>query len=269
LAVSSAGFVFPHRKLGRIDETLQTLTKDVKAVRLFLERQDRARLAAALKTLNGIAAVQEEQTRRALLVNARQTLGELYENYAEQLKNVSRLDEVFAIEEYFTVTALGLAMCSAELDLRKQALHELQDAHRLWDGSVKRIAQEMVFRKEPHRFMESRYANIVRTDELVDWMDYVFEANKQVEWIDDLRRASSWLRTRSSEATKEEHAEVELMRKLASRHRVYEGYVSGYEMLQQSDMRPSMLQSVFDAVPEDQRVNDCLVFVRTPPLASA
>ena len=136
LAVSAAGFVFLAHKLIRIDQKINEIAKDVKAVRTFLESQERAALASALRTLSGIDANLDDRTRIALLVDARQTLGEIHERYRDQFLHVERIEEVLPVEEYFVVTALGQAMCSAELDMHGNAVSDLDDAYSTWQTST-------------------------------------------------------------------------------------------------------------------------------------
>jgi hypothetical protein len=75
LAVSLAGFIFLANKIKKLDDKLSIIAKDVKAIKHFLESQERAELLAALRTLSAVKPGMAESTRTQLLVGARQTLG--------------------------------------------------------------------------------------------------------------------------------------------------------------------------------------------------
>lgn len=81
LAVSASSFFVLNAKLNRIDEQLQTMAKEVKSIKAILEVQERSRLITALKTLRELPQITDKEARRQMLINSRQTLGELHEQY--------------------------------------------------------------------------------------------------------------------------------------------------------------------------------------------
>jgi hypothetical protein len=261
LAVSAASFVFLNNKLNSIDSRLVTMSDDIKAIKKFLELQERARLATAFKTMQGLDDSIDIGLREKLLVGAKQTLGEIHEKYRELLMNIKNVEEALAIEEYFTVTALGHALCTAELDMHKQAKNELKEAYNIWSTASERISRDFVLRDEPERFMQSRYAAKLKTDEMVDWLDFGYQTNRGIEWIDDLRGKNSWMPKIPTKLNAHEGLELEIMRKLVQRDRIYQSYIGQYEYLSETSTRPSIMQNYIESIPENERVQNSYVFV--------
>jgi hypothetical protein len=269
LAVSTASFLFLNNKLNSIDSRLQEMSKDVKAIRQFLEMQERARLATSLKTMMSLDASVDSGVREKLLISAKQTLGEIHEKYREAFLGVTKLEEALAIEEYFTVTALGHALCTAELDMYKQAENNLQDAYQVWDTVTQRIARDFVIRDEPERLMSPRYADYVKANELIDWLDFSFQSDRGLDWIDELRGTNSWIPKFRSKLNSDEKTELEIMRKIVPRDRIYQGYVSQYEYYSKIGERPSSVQAFIESLPEENRTEGCLIFVADKALKAA
>jgi hypothetical protein len=117
LAVSSAGFLFLSNKINKIDQKLQQVASDVKYIKSFLELQERSRLIAALKVIRELNKVDDSSARLQMLISSRQTIGEIHEKYKMLLTDSSNEYSFMAAEEYFTITAIGHSLCSAELDM--------------------------------------------------------------------------------------------------------------------------------------------------------
>jgi hypothetical protein len=261
LAVSAASFVFLNNKLNSIDSRLVTIGEDVKAIKKFLELQERARLSTAFKTMRSLDDTVDVGVREKLLISAKQTLGEIHEKYRELLINIKNVEEALAIEEYFTITALGHALCTAELDMYKQAENELREAYGIWSTVAERISRDLVLRNEPERFMQSRYALHLKTDEMVDWLDFAYQADRGIDWVDDLRNESSWLPRIPTKLNTTEELELEVMRKVVQRDRVYQGYVAQYDYFSDTATRPSIVQNYIESISEDQKVEESYIFL--------
>lgn len=261
LAVSSAGFVFLSKKLSQIDHKLNEIAKDVKAIKTFLQSQEKAALATALKTLSGLQPGLDDKTRIPLLINARQTLGEIHQRYRDQLLTVDRIENVFAIEEYYTVTALGHALCSAELDMRETAVSDLDEAYATWLVASRRISTQLALGKNPQRLLLSAYATSVRTEEIVDWMDFAHGEEKGIGWLDDLRAEMSPFRLPQIKPTSADAAGIDVLRKFSARNRVYEGYALQYRYLDLNHIRPSVMQHYVDSLNPSDTSSNCFLFV--------
>lgn len=218
-------------------------------------------MTAALKTLSGIEPNLDDKTRIPLLVDARQRLGEIHQRYRDQLLHVSLVDEILPIEEYYTITALGHAMCSAELDMLNNAVSDLDDSYETWLTATRRVSTDLILRKDPERFLFSVYAKHARTDEIIDWMDFAKGADKGIEWIDELRSQVSIVRLPQIKLSKHGELELDVIRKFSARNRIYAGYTSQYRYLKSINRRPSEVQAYFDSLKNDDRVEDCNLLI--------
>ncbi len=272
LGVSAAGFLFLNHKLKKVDARLKEISKDVKKIREFLELQERARLSTALKTLRSIDEGVDIGVREKLLVNAKQTLSEIHEKYRELLIEANNVQEALPVEEYYTVTALGHALCAAELDMYEHAYEDLKDAHDVWNASLRRISEDLVLKGEPERFMYDRYVDHVKTDELVDWMDFASSSNNGIGWVDDLRRKITWkpkMSTFTKKIDLDEQIQIELMRKVVAREKIIEGYVTQYKYFSDIKQRPSTVQQYFESLPKESGVEECFVLISDEILRAA
>lgn len=261
LAVCAAGFIFLNRKLSKINEKLIALQKDVKEIKAILQLQERGKLMNALTNLAQLGTA-KDNARTHILVSSRDALGEIKHTYHDLLMNVGNVTEVLAIEEYYTLTALGHAMCSTELDMIGQAAQNLEEDYLDWKKSSKRVANDLILKNEPERLMERRYGGQVKTHEIIDWLDFSKGTDRGLDWVDEFRTKATWLPDVSTSLSKNETAEIDVMRKYVSRDRVYEGYVSQYRFLNERSLRPSELEAYYKTLHEDQSINgDCHLFM--------
>lgn len=267
LAVSAAGFLFLSRKLSQIDNKLNEVAKDVKSIKLFLQSQERAALATALRSLSGLPQDLDDRTRIPLLLSARQTLGEIHQRYREQLTTVDRIDDVFGVEEYFTTTALAYSLCSAELDMHELAVTDLEEAYGIWKQQAKRITAKLFFGSEPERLLTATYAPHVRSEEIVSWLDFAHETDKGIGWIDELRTRLSSFRFAPVWGNSPEQKGSELVRKLVARDAIYQGYLTQHRYHASIKVRPSAVQAYIGGLDPEFRIGDCFLFVSTEALS--
>lgn len=242
LNVGNADFRFLKRKLEKIDAALQELQKDLKEIKDFLKTQQRAALIDALKILKDISDAPNEETRRHLLAQSRETLGRLHQHYKAEFLEAADEGIISAAEEYFTLTALGHALCMAELDMYPTAARDLEESYGCWLEQCRKVAKEKLLRHDPERFLARRYASVVRTEEILDWMDFAFGEEKGLAWIDEFRAKPSKDSWWSSSLRNTEYLEIDILRRLVSRDRLYQGYCSQYQYFRDCKIRPSVFQ---------------------------
>jgi hypothetical protein len=262
LAVSIGGFAFLASRLTRLDKRLGELAKDVKAIQTLLASQERAALNNALQTLSMLSATQDEKVRIPLLVNARQAIGTIYQRYREQLEAVATVEEVLAIEEYFSVTALSHALCTAELGMQAAAATELEKAYQLWLSETRRISKATML-ASPERFLSASYQD-VKTAELVDWLDFAHGTEHGIAWVDTLREQSASFRLPRFGPNATDKLGIDLIRKFSARNRVFQGYTSQYHYFAEHKLLPTEHQQFIAQLRGDKEVGNCHVFVAAP-----
>lgn len=262
LAVSSAGFLFLNNKINKIDKKLEEMAADLKYIRKFLELHERARLISALKVIRELGQIEDASTKTQMLINSRQTLGEIHEKYKALLLEDKSAKELMPIEEYFTITAIGHALCSAELGMHEQATYDLLESYLTWREAAKTFVGENVIGKEPQRFLSKKYVDHIKSEEIASWMDFAEDSELGIERIDQLRGMSPKIGINIfNSIDKEEAMAIDVARKFIQRDRVLQGYVDQYGYYSSLKKKPSEIQEYFDSLSDESKINECYVFL--------
>lgn len=263
LSVSAIGFLFLNNKLNRIDEQLKEIGKDIKYIRDFLDLQERGKLITALKSLNSIRDV-PESLKENVLINSMQTLSDIHHKYRISLTRVDACLEALPIEEYYIITALGHALCASELGMYDFAEKELQDAYDIWKKEALKFSKKINNNPDMTRFMEQRYVQHLKSDELIEWYDFSRQTDKGIEWIDDIRKrlfyGMNFFATKE-ELDKGEKIELGFMKKILHRDKILNGYIDQYKYLAKIKKKPSEVQEYIDNLPEESSFENAFVFL--------
>lgn len=285
LTVSCIGFAAINKKLNMIDEKLKTIEKDVKAIKYFLESQERARLRAALNALLKIDHKTAIEHRHTILHNSRNTLAEINMRYRELLSEADSLETAMSYEEYFSLTALAQVRCTAELEMFDIAYKEMEETNLFWQYQARRIIKEILVGQYPERFLATDFADDVSITELVEWLDFVYQENKGLLWIDDLRLtineswySEKWLNKTASGIfakdksqiftdeksglnknvgsglKKEKQMLIPALRKIIARGSIFESYLLQYELLEAQQIKPFDFEQKLASLPESSLV---------------
>lgn len=275
LAVSSIGFMVVNEKLNRIDKKLDDIKKDVQFIRQFLERTERGKLFAALADLLKIEKMTVSENRMTIIHNARKTLAEINQKYRELLVTSSSVNQAMANEEYYALTALTQARCSAELGEFQLAHQEIEEMHAFWKAQARRIVKELLLGEYPERFLASDFAQDVPVSALMSWLDFAYEEEKGLGWIDEIRNKidepwygkSKWKKgfweSQGSGLNKglgvgledEQKVVIPTLQKLIARNNVFEGYRSQYGFFEEKQIKPSEFQAQLTALPAESVVD--------------
>lgn len=268
LAVSSAGFLFLNSKISKIDKKLQEMAGDIQFVKRFLQLHERARLLSALKDTREINQIVDSSTKTQILINSRQVLGEIHEKYKALLMEEKCAKELMAVEEYFTITTIGHALCSAELGMHDQATNDLSESQSIWKEAARSFVREKVMGENPQRFLKKKYVKHIKSEEIAGWMDFAEDRETGIDRLDELRGRSPRVDVNIfNSIDKEEAITIGVARKLVQRDRILKGYVDQYSFFSKLKIKPSEVQQYFDSLSEENEVNDCYIFVSREKLA--
>jgi len=194
LTVSAIGFAVLHKKLSVLEESITAIQKDVREIREFLERSERASLQAALHDLLNIRKVTNAAHRDTLLHNSRDKFAQIHERYKDLLATKATTLEALAVyEEYFALTGLARTRCTAELGELNLAHNEMVAMHTYWQQHARRIAKRYLLGKYPERFLFRDFAEELPFAMVMEWLDFANNETKGYLWIDELRkRTPSW-----------------------------------------------------------------------------
>jgi hypothetical protein len=134
--------------------------------------------------------------------------------------------------------------------------------------------KEILIAEHPERFLATDFVDTVSVAELVQWLNFVYEEQKGLGWIDELRRkineawySKGWFSRGGSGLNqnvgigldKEQKMLIPALRKLVARGTVFEGYVAQYELLEQQQMKPSEFEYRVNGLPESSSVDGYLI----------
>lgn len=263
LTVTAVGFATLSSKLNSLEGRLRGIEDDVKEIKAILHGAEQANLRAAIRDLLKVTPDMPEEHRHTMLHNARRTLGGIHERHAELLASAADIDAALAYEEYFCVTALARARCTAELGMFEMARSEFSEDVEIWAKHGKRIARELLLRDEAERFIASDFADRVPIASLASWLDFAHDEAKGYDWIDELRRKTPQLYEttvnrvipqitfRRGDLTQETEKVVPALERLVNRNAVLAGYVGQYETMEQAELTPSEFETRLRLPEED------------------
>jgi hypothetical protein len=270
LAVSCIGFKMVNEKLTRIDKKLDEIKNEVKAIRDFLETAEQAKLFTALEDLLRIEKFGDSKTRHDILIHARKELGQINHKYKQMLPYATSVNTAMAYEEYFSLTALARARCSAELGQFHIACEEIEELHAVWQVQARRIAKDLLIGEYPERFLASDFAEDVSISDLITWLDFISEEEKGYTWVDELRRKinENWYKKgfRSKDTSglnkgigvgleQEKKVVIPTLQKIIARDSVFQGYRAQYHFFQEQQIQPSIFQEQIIQLPENCAVD--------------
>lgn len=268
LAVNVIGFVVIYQKLKRLENQLNRIEKEVKAIHELLKIEERARLAAALEDLVNAIRSQKLDDRRELLFHAKGDLAPIRLKYKELLSKADSLEVALGYEEYFVLTSLAHSKCFAELGMLGTARDSLESDVTFWKFETKRIARDLLLGDNQERFLFSDFVKDVPVSNLIEWLDFAHGEEKGYARLDELRAMTTgWYtgtdvkefgrktgRTLSNigqRISRKTDAELEwqLMKvvptfhKLIARNSVLDGYIGQYQYLEEHNLLPSAFEN--------------------------
>ena len=277
LAVSAVGFAVLYKKLTDLDKRLKEVSDSVKGIAQLLELEQKAKLAASLKTLSmimqdGPPGLHEQQLLHAVL----NVFGPVNMKYRELLPDATP-ETAMACQGYFALTSLATAACSAELGMMRAAKRHLDDDCAFWTQQARRIARDLLG-EHPERFVAAEFVSEVSLREVARWLNFAADEDKsEPERIDELRNrirlstqkdgaliAISFLSkgdpsavSKTIEADRQEN--IPALRELVARHGVLRGYADQYALLDENGMTPSEFQRRVDALDRDMLVDGYVI----------
>lgn len=261
LTVSSAGFLFLSNRIHKIDKRLAEISAEIKSIKKFLELQERSKLITALRVIRELNQIEDESVKTQMLINSRQTLGEIHEKYKSLLIEDNHVNEMMPVEEYFTITTIGHSLCSAELGMYDQAKNDLIESQSIWRKSAKAFVSQVTLGKNPQRLLSKKYVNHIKSEEIASWIDFSEDTDLGIDRIDQLRAMSPMVDINILKSIKnEEKIAIDVTRKIVQRDRVLQGYIDQYDYFSSIKKKPSEVQMYIDSLSSQERINDFYIF---------
>jgi hypothetical protein len=282
LAVTAVGFVMLNEKLKNLEGKLNEIQRDVKAIRALLEREERSKLAAAMRDLLSTTNVEkmEEKHRYDLLLNAKNILAPIGLKYKELLEKADSIETAMAYEEYFCLTSLAHVRCLADMGMLSTAHDYLQETYEVWKKQAQRIARNLLLDNKPERFLFGDYCQNIPVAVLIEWFDFTYGEEKGYGWVDELRiKNKSWhsdsndsllekglLKTandffgsNNSEKIKQKSMVIQSIKKLIARNNVLNGFVAQYELFEKHNITPLSFERKITSLPSNVAVDGYII----------
>ncbi|MGB5599432.1 MAG: hypothetical protein WBM66_12000 [Thiothrix litoralis] len=169
-----------------------------------------------------------------------------------------------AAEEYFTITAIGHSLCSAELDMYDQAVNDLNDAQAVWQSSSRAFVKHHVITDNAQRFLTKDYVKHIGSAEVIEWVDFAESTSDGMGILDRLRgepqkMSFGWSMLKGID--NEEKLNLEVSRKIIARNKILQGYADQLKYLSQIKQKPSTVQNLMNSIPDDNSVGGCYIFI--------
>ncbi len=270
LAVSAVGFAVLYKKLTDLDKKLTAIKDAVEGIRQLLDLQQKAELAASLKTLSmimhdGPPGLREQPLLHAVL----NVFGPVKEKYRELMPDATA-ETAMACQGYFALTSLATAACSAELGMVRAAKRHLDDDCAFWTQHARRIAGDLLG-EHPERFVAGEYVSEVSLREAAAWLNFADdEKRSELDRIDQLRKEirfstggtlipNPFKDPMPKSVVTDKEQNIPALRELVARHSVLHGYADQYALLDENEMTPSEFQRRVDALDRGMLVDGYLI----------
>jgi hypothetical protein len=174
-----------------------------------------------------------------------------------------------AAEEYFTITAIGHSLCSAELDMYDQVVNDLHDAQHTWQSSSRAFVKNHVINDNAQRFLTKDYVEHINSAEVIEWVDFAESSANGISILDHLRgqpqkMSLAWSIRNGigiNNIDTEERLNLGISRKIIARNKILQGYIDQLKYLAQIRQKPSTVQNLMNSIPDDNSVDGCYIFV--------
>ena len=256
MTVMMMGFSLITDRVGALENQVKQLSATNEKILAIAERTEYGKLAHALSSLAQIHIYHDADQQKTILQQAHHTLGELKHGYKKAMKDsIDDLAQSLVFEEYFILTAVSQARCTAELGDPIAAQTELNDARKNWLRIVAELSEHQILGDSPGRFLAADFVDLISTEELVNWLTVIYDQDLGYGWIDALREKSRpWysqktlsmpnLNWRSNPLDDDKNLRIPALAKLGARAQVLDGYHNQYQLLADNNLRPSEFEQI-------------------------
>lgn len=181
LIAGVAGTAFLSRKLDAVQRQLEHIER-------LLTDQHLSVLRGAVDSLKHAEDAADQETRRALLVSAKNEFSKSAHFYESQFGEPRSGDEVLLLEEPFALAAMGSAICLSELGMHHTAAEDFQSHCDRWSPLARKHVSDFLLGEKPYRLLDGAYADDLPARELADTLDFVNSEHRSWQWLDELRK---------------------------------------------------------------------------------
>lgn len=266
LVTSVTGFAFIASRLKRIDQRLNSIEKQTKAIKQFLQSSQHAQLMTAVDHLRHSQQAPDADTRRHLLLQSKQLFTTLAHHYMSQLGEDADIAELRAFEDYYVLACIGSVMAMSDLGMGDVARDEMQRHYRDWRVIARKHCGKLLLKDDPARLLAARYVQTLPAANLIKFLDFTNDCRRGVQWFDDLRRTLDKTTLLRSALTGVEPPVLDYANKLLVKDEVLQGFSAHMEFLAHNKLSISYFARSVEETRERNGA-EFLLLEHTPVLA--
>ena len=187
LVASVAGFAYMHKRFGDVEKKLDSITKSVKDVKRLLTVFQMATLKGAVDNMRHAEKSLDAETRRGMLLQAKRDFTNLSHQYEELWLRCSSAEEARLMEDAFTLSFTGSALCLSELQMAEVAANDFTNHLERWRKIARSQVCEHLLSDNPVRLLGDDCVETLPSRELVALMDFATGQKRGIDWLDQLR----------------------------------------------------------------------------------
>ena len=261
LVTSLTGFAYMASRLRRIDQRLNALEKQTKAIKTFLDSAQHAQLANGIDSLKLAQNATDPETRRHLLIQCKQAFGTLAHQYRALLDDPNETIELSATEDCYVLAAIGSVTATSDLGMFDDAREEMKRYYVEWQSVARKHCGKLLLKDEPARLLDPRYVKALPAANLIKFLDFTNNTNKGVAWMDDLRLTLGTTTLMRGALSTTEAPVIEYGNKLLAKNDTLGGFSAHVEFLAQEKISLSQFARQAEELRESSGA-DYLVLTR-------
>lgn len=191
LVTSIVGFTFLHKRLVALDQRLAVLIDDVKDIKKTLMYQELANLRGAVKLMQHAELADDPDVQRGKLLQANEAFTKLLYFYGQQWAGEKNVKQLPFLEDCYTLAFTGASITNSELGMYGVASKEFIEHYQSWKITAQGNVKDHLLNENSKRLLKDVTANILPIRQLVKLMDFAYDSEKGIDWIDELRNHSS------------------------------------------------------------------------------
>lgn len=181
LVTNLAGTAFLSRKLDAVQSQLAHIER-------LLKDQHLSVLKGAVDNLRDAEHASDKETRKSMLISAKTDFSKSAHFYGSQFADPRSVEEVFALEDSFSLAMLGTAICLSELGMYGAAAADFEGHLDRWQETSRKHVNQHLIGGSALRLLKAEFVHELPARELVGILDFANHSAKGWAWIDDLRR---------------------------------------------------------------------------------
>lgn len=187
VVTSVAGFAYMHKRFGDVEKRLDSIDKTVKDIKRLLTVFQMATLKGAVDNMRHAEKSPDAETRRSMLLQAKRDFTNLSHQYEELWLRSSSVEEARLMEDAFTLSFTGSALCLSELQMADVAATDFASHLERWRTIARSQVCERLLNDNPVRLLGEDCVETLPSRELLNLMDFATGEKRGIDWFDQLR----------------------------------------------------------------------------------